>query len=70
VVFYRTAEGKEHLKGSIQDVLDWYRDNDIAAEIRRRQSVHSKPRRPLPSPDASYSTGAQYAAQYLLCTVL
>ena len=67
---YRTAEGREHLKGSIQDVLDWYRDNDTAAEIRRRQSAQSKPRRPSPNPDASYSTGTQYAAEFSLCTLL
>ena len=46
VAFYKTAEGTEHLKGSIQDVLDWYRDNDIAAEVRRRQDGQNRRRRP------------------------
>ena len=49
VAFYKTVEGGEHLKGSIQDVLDWYRDNDIAAEVRRHQDTQNRQRQLEPA---------------------
>ena len=57
VAFYRTAEGGEHLKGSIQDVLDWYRDNDIATAVRRGQNAQKGKHRPKPASEDSHGTG-------------
>ena len=57
VAFYRTAEGEEHLKESIQDVLDRYRDIDIAAKIRHRQNAQQRQRQS--SPEAASSDAAR-----------
>ena len=58
VAFYKTAEGGEHLKGTIQDVLDWYRDIDIAAKIRHQQSTQKRQRQNAPEA-ASFHTGPE-----------
>ena len=70
VAFYRTAEGEEHLKESIQDVLDRYRDIDIAAKIRRQQSAQQRQRQVAPEaassgtgPEARHSVGKPLSAR-------
>ncbi len=68
VAFYRTAEGGEHLKGSIQDVLDQYRDIDMAAKIRRQQSAQQRQVTPEAAssgtgPEARHSEGKPLSAR-------
>ena len=68
VAFYRTAEGEEHLKGSIQDVLDRYRDMDIAAKIRRQQNAQQRQSAPEAAssgtgPEARHSEGKPLSAR-------
>jgi hypothetical protein len=35
--YFEAAAGKEALVGTVQDILDMYRDHDIAAEFRQRE---------------------------------
>ena len=63
VAFYRTAEGGKHLKGSIQDVLDWYRDIDIAAEIRHQQKAPERQQQNAPHSSDGNSEAAHSAGK-------
>ena len=35
--YFEAAAGQEALVGNVQDILDMYRDHDIAAEFRQRE---------------------------------
>lgn len=49
--FFGTPAGQELLTGTIQDIIDQYRDHDIAAEFRRKQA-RTQPAAPAPAASA------------------
>ena len=63
VAFYGTTEAQQHLKGSIQDVLDRYRDSDIAAEVRRRRDAQNRQQQPGSAERVPQHAGRSSASQ-------